>query len=79
MQMMLRRTCYMNKKRDKKTEIDKMQSIIKLQIEKSLLDQNTIKTLDQLKGNFQLVLTDQQSELVQNFIRDVNEYVTVSN
>ena len=40
MQMMLRRTCFMNKKRDKKAENDKVQLLIKQVIEKSLLDSN---------------------------------------
>ena len=69
----------MNKKRDKKTEIDKAQLVVKQVIERSLTETNQIKSLDQLRGNFQLVLTEEQSDLIQNFIKHVNEYVVVSN
>lgn len=51
-------------------------------IEKSLYnpqEENAVKSLELLRGNFQLKLTPSNSELIQNFIRDVNEYVTVSN
>ena len=49
----------MNKKRDKKTEIDKAQLVVKQVIERSLIESNQIKSIDYLRGNFQLVLSDE--------------------
>ena len=48
MQMMLRRTCFMNKKRDKKAEIDKAQHMIKQVMERSLIEGNNAKNLIEL-------------------------------
>jgi len=78
MQMMLRRTCFMNKKRDKKTEIDKAQQMIKQVMEKSLMETNNSKNLNELPQNFTLNFSS-HIDLLLNFIRDVNEYVTIGN
>lgn len=78
MQMMLRRTCFMNKKRDKKAEIDKAQHMIKQVMERSLIEGNNVKNLIELPQNFVLNLS-QHNDLLSNFIRDVNEYVTIGN
>ena len=68
----------MNKKRDKKVEIDKAQHMIKQVMEKCLLEGNNQKNLTDLPPNFTLNFT-QHNDLLTNFIRDVNEYVTISN
>jgi hypothetical protein len=51
MQMMLRRIIFMNKRKEKKAEIDKTQSMIKMLIEKKLCESNG-KPLDNLSPNF---------------------------
>jgi hypothetical protein len=40
MQMMLRRTSCMNRRKEKKTEVEKTQSMIKILIEKKLIESN---------------------------------------
>lgn len=52
---MLRRTIFMNKRKEKKAEIDKTQSMIKMIIEKKLAESNSRKLQD-LMPNFTLQL-----------------------
>lgn len=76
MQMMLRRTIFMNKRKEKKAEIEKTQSMIKMLIEKKLVETNG-KPLPELMPNFALNLQDHV--IFKNFVRDVEGYIQIAN
>lgn len=84
MQMMLRRTYFMNKRKEKKTDMEKTQQIIKQLIEKKLVESNaqpgvTAASLQELMPNFILNLPEQEQSVVKNFLKDVETFIQISN
>jgi hypothetical protein len=79
--MMLRRTCYMNKRKEKKAEIDKAILMVKQIIEKRLKSplSNDPVPLTELPTNFIITLTDEDNSLIKNFVRDIDDFVEKNN
>jgi len=91
MQMMLRRTHYLNKKKEKKLELDKCQQMIKLRIEQVLKQNNRkgdsdIFDLADLKPNFkfqpELICKNGESEelklLIGNFVKELKQFIAIN-
>lgn len=85
MQMMLRRTSCMNRRKEKKTEVEKTQSMIKILIEKKLIESNAQpgmpvpSNLTDLLPNFVLTMPEQEQSLIKNFLKDVEIFILISN
>lgn len=78
--MMLRRTCFMNKRKEKKAEIDKTIQMVKQMIERTLkssLSNETIP-LTELPLRFNLDWKGQDTT-IRNFSNDIHRYVETSN
>lgn len=67
----------MNKRKEKKAEIEKTQSMIKMLIEKKLVETNNGKPLQELMPNFALNLQDHS--IFKNFVRDVEGFIQIAN
>lgn len=67
----------MNKRKEKKAEIDKTQSMIKMIIEKKLQESNNNKPLAELMPNFVMALDDHK--IFKNFVEDVESYIQIAN
>ena len=75
---MLRRTFYMNKRKEKKAEIDKTQQIIKQIIEKKHAElKKKLGTGQQMPPNQNIQLDS--VETLNNFQKDVREYILIAN
>ncbi len=75
---MLRRTFYMNKRKEKKAEIDKTQQIIKQIIEKKHVElKKKLGTGEQMPPNQTIQLDS--VETLNNFKKDVREYILIAN
>ena len=75
---MLRRTFYMNKRKEKKAEIDKTQQIIKQIIEKKYAElKKKLGTGEQMPPNQTIQLDS--VETLDNFQKDVREYILIAN
>ena len=75
---MLRRTFYMNKRKEKKAEIDKTQQIIKQIIEKKHAElKKKLGTGEQMPPNQNIQLDS--VETLNNFQKDVREYILIAN
>lgn len=74
---MLRRTFYMNKRKEKKAEIDKTQQMIKMIIEKKLAELKKKTPGEQMAPNQMLQLDS--VEILNNFQQDVREYILIAN
>ena len=70
---MLRRTSFMNKRKDKKSEIEKAVQMIKQLIEKRLQDKNE-KPVAELNPNFILPLSESE-DVIKNFKADIENFV----
>ena len=70
---MLRRTSFMNKRKDKKSEIEKAVQMIKQLIEKRLSDKNEKPVFD-LNPNFILPLSESE-DVIKNFKADIENFV----
>lgn len=84
MQEMLRRTFYFQKRNEKKTEIGKTRDMIKICIEKRLSESNIQANgspcpASSLLPNYVLSLTPADRELIQNFMKDLEDFVQISN
>ena len=73
---MLRRQSYMNKKKDKKSELEKTQTMIKQVIDKNLLESNKneagLKTHEDLPPNFNLVFNEKELNMITHFKNDID-------
>ncbi len=75
---MLRRTFYMNKRKEKKAEVDKTQQIIKQIIEKKHAElKKKLGTGEQMPPNQTIQLDS--VETLNNFKKDVREYILIAN
>lgn len=75
---MLRRTFYMNKRKEKKAEIDKTQQIIKQIIEKKYAElKKKLGTGEQMPPNQTIQLDS--VETLDNFQKDVRQYILIAN
>ena len=75
---MLRRTFYMNKRKEKKAEIDKTQQIIKQIIEKKHVElKKKLGTGEQMPPNQTIQLDS--DETLDNFQKDVRGYILIAN
>ncbi len=75
---MLRRTFYMNKRKEKKAEVDKTQQIIKQIIEKKHVElKKKLGTGEQMPPNQTIQLDS--VETLNNFKKDVREYILIAN
>ena len=70
---MLRRTSFMSKRKDKKSEIEKAVQMIKQLIEKRLQDKNE-KSVAELNPNFILPLSESEA-VIKNFKADIENFV----
>ena len=70
---MLRRTSFMSKRKDKKSEIERAVQMIKQLIEKRLQDKNE-KTVFDLNPNFILPLSESE-DVIKNFKADIENFV----
>jgi len=77
MQMMLRRTHYMNKRKEKRAEIDKTQAMVKAMIEQTLTRCNQ-KPIAELPPNFVFAMGDSLT-VMKNFVRDIETHIAISN
>lgn len=75
--MMLRRTHYMNKRKEKRAEIDKTQAMVKAMIEQTLTRCNQ-KPIAELPPNFVFVMGDSLT-VMKNFVRDIETHIAISN
>lgn len=75
---MLRRTFFMNKRKEKKAEIDKTQQIIKQIIDKKHVElKKKLGTGEQMPPNQTIQLDS--VETLNNFQKDVREYILIVN
>ena len=70
---MLRRTSFMSKRKDKKSEIERAVQMIKQLIEKRLQDKNEKPVFD-LNPNFILPLSESE-DVIKNFKADIENFV----
>ena len=82
--MMLRRTFYQTKKKEKKLEIDKLQSAFVTLVELSLKEGNRknqadLVNLNNLKSNFSFKMSKDGKEFCQKIRVEVSEYVKILN
>ena len=70
---MLRRTSFMSKRKDKKSEIERAVQMIKQLIEKRLQDKNEKPVFD-LNQNFILPLSESE-DVIKNFKADIENFV----
>ena len=75
--MMLRRTHYMNKRKEKRAEIDKTQAMVKAMIEQTLTRCNQ-KPIVELPPNFVFAMGDSLT-VMKNFVRDIETHIAISN
>lgn len=82
--MMLRRTFYQTKKKEKKLEIDKLQSAFVTLVELSLKEGNRknqadLVSLNNLKSNFNFKMSREGKEFCSKIRVEVTEYVKILN
>lgn len=77
MQMMLRRTHFMNKRKEKRAEIDKTQAMVKMMIEQTLTRCNA-KPIADLPANFNFAIGEALT-VIKNFVRDIETHIAISN